>query len=423
MTATSAKEFQEAKFKNKFKKTPSNRSLFYIFELIAQFLIFTAFISCEQEKIILKISNINFPFINKVPQSGFVSNPISFCGIGEDVFVKSDAQVSKKSDSSVYETSFSLEEFNKLYDTVYSDSLNMNFHSNPILSHLNLPKPKMIVASNSELGFGDTGAAYRFFDNSIIVNENFLKEDIYLSYPKREEDCDFSIISISSELEKDLDFFKSDNISFETVKLNKKEKELYLKSCLAHELRHFFQQHLIASGEESSQDYISKNVRMANIFNQLISTMGESDGDALLVDTSYAQNYSPRMFLPQSLQFKYSCSDSDSRYMTLDDLYKSWEFCKGKYIPDSDICDLDEYLCNLSETYGDSFNEDLYLSVLSEFDAYNHELEYIYLHQKDYAQGARKFVLDLLIKNRQNTIVSSYSCANSNGQIPDSLKL
>ncbi len=377
----------------------------------------------------MKINSLCFNFTNGISQKNVCNATLSFCGKNEDVFEKSSSKVFGMSDASVCETVFTPQEIKKLYDSVFDEVLFRNCDSNPVFHQVNFKKPSINISPLSELAEVGAIATYKFLDNSITVSDKLLNEDIYCFCLKNKQsgNVDSSSLVFSSQLESELEYCKSENIPFELVKLNKKEKELFVCSCLAHELRHFMQYHMMASCSNASSEYIDKNIRMGNISNQLKSLYETFPETKEIADkipfesVDYAQNYSPKFLLPQSLPIKTSWLNSDSRYMQLGDLFGSWQKLKGSYIPENDDFDLNEYLASISDITPESYNQNNYYPDLAEIDAYNNQLEFIYANERKYSVGARKFVIDMMIKNLSDIFYNGYFSAIDNKNLPETL--
>ena len=378
----------------------------------------------------MKINSLCFNFTNGISQKNVCNGTLSFYGKSEDSFEKSSSKVSGKSDTSACKTVFTPQEIKKLYDSVFDEVLFRNCDSNPVFHQVNFKKPSINISPLSELAEVGAIATYKFLDNSITVSDKLLNEDIYCFCLKNKQsgNVDSSSLVFSSQLESELEYCKSENIPFELVKLNKKEKELFVCSCLAHELRHFMQYHMMASCSNASSEYIDKNIRMGNISNQLKSLYETFPETKEIADkipfesVDYAQNYSPKFLLPQSLPIKTSWLNSDSRYIQLGDLFSSWQNLKGSYIPENDNFDLNEYLVSISDITPESYNQNNYFPDLAEIDAYNNQLEFIYSNERKYSVGARKFVVDMMIKNLSDIFYNGYFSAIDNKNLPETLK-
>ena len=104
------------------------------------------------------------------------------------------------------------------------------------------------------------------------------------------------------------------------------------------------------------------------------------------------------------------------------DLFSSWQNLKGSYIPENDNFDLNEYLVSISDITPESYNQNNYFPDLAEIDAYNNQLEFIYSNERKYSVGARKFVVDMMIKNLSDIFYNGYFSAIDNKNLPETLK-
>ena len=190
----------------------------------------------------------NFSILKPLKQQE-QKTPAYFKGLQEDVFVKSTNTNSPIKASKV-EKNFDETHIKKLYDEAYNEAMAL---MPPIAKELNIKKPTLSFYDDErELS---KIASYDFYFNKIEISKYLIQKDFYLQYAK---DGDKKIpLEIVNE-----EFLKNINSqqNFEFVKLNDDEKEVYIKSCIAHELRHCVQEHLVNSCNKT-KDEMQKNIK------------------------------------------------------------------------------------------------------------------------------------------------------------------
>ena len=386
----------------------------------------------------MNISNVNFQFNSKVAPNKSASNSVLFSGNNDDLFVKTQILKEEKVSSSKYETALSCQELEKIYATTFENSIKMNYFSNPVLRYVNYKKPDIKIRTSEQIG-QRAAAMYNFPENTISILEKFVNEDIYFCYSLdgSSENINNLFTCTSSELD---DVINSQGNSFEVIKLNKKEKEIYLSNILSHELRHSFQNHLLASISNYSANFIDKNIAFTKFINKMMGIQKEAIAEAqkngvdipqelinqiYYVDTSYAEKYSPIKDISSSVDYKLSFLSNDNRSMKLVDLYKAWEKNTGKKMLDLIACDIDsdegvnEFVQNFSS--GDYYSESSYFSDLTELDAFNNQLEYFYLYNENSSQGARKIVIELMHKEMVEYVLKAFYYAEQEKTLPTTL--
>lgn len=365
----------------------------------------------------MNINTLDIPVKNKIISSNFNKNKTTSLPniLKEDTFVSSFKGITKKS--------LNIEDIKDIYDTVLRDCLKMNLFANPIIRNLKLEKPKIIIAHNSDM----TGiACYNFPSNTISINEKIIKNDLYLCYSEDKESGQITTfgVYVKDELKKGLEDLKSLNVPIKTLKLNEKEKEFYIATLLAHEIRHFIQSHVMASSEGISQLYTEEQIEAVNKFNEFVPSYNENlrqieqtvencrkrglkvipelieilntQKPKNYVDTTYAKNYRPNSLLDRYTPFKFSMLPLDTRTITPLDFYNA---SNEKMGPEKN-------------------NENAYYSNLIEIDAYNHGFEYTYATKSKYSQGVRKLVIDGLAQSAQKSSLLGISIAKQNRTLP-----
>ncbi len=156
-------------------------------------------------------------------------------------------------------------------------------------------------------------------------------------------------------------------------KLNDSEKELYISSVFAHELRHCIQTHLLCSTKGCMEEYKTYFTELKGALEELVEAkkemaalegkpyvQGEEDLD--LQSLNYGLNYKPKKVFDENALFKFSMLPKDNRYWSIK-----------------------EHLLSKSEQSkknGEYYNNPL------EIDAYNYEYEFLATQMKNYPKGA-----------------------------------
>ena len=211
----------------------------------------------------------------------------------------------------------------EIYDEVFEKTLKHN----PIAKELNFEKPKLAFVD-----LGNSDACYDFFSNTINIGSKYKEEHFaYQAFDEKGMLINTSVIS-KNYLDSSLDLIKQISSDFQVYKLNPQEQRLYLKSVLAHELRHWVQEHVLAStmGCEEHYDY------RVNLINQMISSLEELVECAKQVkskkkdvktyeerlakakkDYSYILNFKANRVLDENYNFKTSFTSFEDRYWSV----------------------------------------------------------------------------------------------------------
>lgn len=324
-------------------------------------------------------NNISNIFSTKLQQ---IKTSCNFCGGAklqtqptEDCFIRSTNLIKQITDKQRIE---------KLYDETYSEVINLISKTNPVVKDLNLNKPQIIIEEYSDT---EKGGAYSFIDNTISISKNVFDMSAYMLGTLDKDGNLESYLGLSSEKEKinRLKEAQQHAQTSELIKLSKEEQDIYVKSMLAHEIRHFIQEHLIASTEgcgEKQKAVINKFLKPATEelrkireeYIQLCKEAGiEPNKDISTEENNYYESYKPKTILPSNTKLKFSLFSDDNRYLSVKD-----HLLKSKLgITDS----------NVSVNFDDNY----YSSPL-EIDAYNFEKEFLYLYAND-DKSVRKNVI------------------------------
>ena len=368
----------------------------------------------------MNIKSLNFSTINKLTFKGIDNNRVNSNPITskQDAFVKTTQTEASKKD-------YSLDEVKKLYDSVLLDSLKLNFMTNPILKSVKLEKPKVGINSNPNF----IGAAsYNFTSNTVSVSEKVLKEDLFLCYSEGKNGITTLGILTDDKLKEEVENYKKLGVETKTLKLNEKEKEFFIASCLAHETRHFLQAHLIASADGLSENYKKEQIEATKEYNSIVSDFNRSlkeaqscANEAVLfgepvpkeikelletqkpmsyIDTKYAENYNPHKPLDPNTMFKFSALPQDKRSMTIENLYDAVH----RKVVTTTKQDKNEYYSNLTE-----------------IDAYNYGFEYTCATRRKFADGARQLVIEAIATDAQRSSALGMMYAKEENILPSTM--
>ena len=156
----------------------------------------------------------------------------------EDIFIKNSTNTKEIEKTKI------LEYANKLFDQIYDEHIEQTFKDNPELKGLTIEKPQIMFKDEDEnTQNNNIIATYNFANNRIEIAENF-NDNYYLLMEKDTNENLTYIAGICKESELNEN---KENGNIEAIKLNDKEKEIFLKSVFVHEFRHFIQEHLMES--------------------------------------------------------------------------------------------------------------------------------------------------------------------------------
>lgn len=264
--------------------------------------------------------------------------------------------------------------YDKTYETVMAQNL--------ITRELNITKPALDFSTEENRKEGAL-ATYRAGANNIIIQDGeFFKSDLYLC---KMTDKSGEIVDIRIFEEKYADEYSKKHPEFKMTreKLTDSEKELYISSTFAHELRHCIQNHLIASTDGCADKYKKWCLDYKTALEELVASKKEMaalegktyaayDEEKEIERLDYTLNYKPKKVFDKNTAFKYSLSPSDNRYWLVND-----------------------HLYTLSEEERAKDSLESYYNNPLEIDAYNYEQEFLITQTKKYPEGAlRKEILD-----------------------------
>ena len=303
---------------------------------------------------------------------------VSFNGLQKDTFVRSSS-TNPLAQTAATKKVFDEKYATKLYDQAYEETMAL---MPPTTKELNIEKPTFVF--NDDEDESSTIASYNFSDNQVEFSKKAMQQDFYIKYIKYENEK----IPINIVMEEDI---KDDNPeqNFEFVKLNDEEKEIYIKSCFAHELRHCVQNHLLFSCDklkdearqvydaklaEKTESIISVIDESIKLYQELLQSgvyiiEGEKVTDKLRElkldkqkhENPYYKRYEPAKILDENTLLETSISSTDNKplyFSTKEHLLKG----------------LQQQSENEENNSG---NYDIYLSYPHEIDAYNFQAKYL----------------------------------------------
>ncbi len=336
---------------------------------------------------LIRYQNYLNPLLNNVkPATQF---GVSKNALTADTFQKSKVE---KSDSHACEeigNRFSEQKIRHIFDEVYSDVIKTITKSNPVLNEIRFKKPEILFSDAEESS--QTQASYSFNDNVLKINKKIIDNDYFLICQK-DENASISEVFWNVTFGEDTDILlgkiKEDVPDAQAVKLTDDEKELYLRSVFAHELRHFVQSHLMASTDECYQIYKdAHNEKKKQVYEtsleiiSLSKEIQEIEPDFVppqidMSDFSYALNYKPQKILDKDTTIKFSILPDDTRFLSV----------RNNLLPDEI-----NGLQGIGRTDESSYEE--YLSSMIEIDAFNFQSEYLLKISGDENKEVRNDVL------------------------------
>lgn len=297
-------------------------------------------------------------------------NPYSFMGIKRKGFLPCDIFEKR-----VQSTSWDEKKLQEIYDKTYDEVLRQHKIIFPEFDKLKLTKPKIELRNLDE----ETTASYTFSDNKISFNPKRLKED-YFSVDIIEEGKIKQHISTltSTQLKKSKSIIEKTYGKTTSTKLTDKEKEAYISSCLAHELRHFIQNHIIVSTSGASDIQKEEYIKLYREIKTTLSSLDKTERKALgkfNIDEifKYVKRYKPKKLLSENTTLKYSIFDDDNRYWSV----------KNHLL----ISELERLR---SEEFGVNEN---YLASCTEVDAYRYEYEFFLSQIGEFSDEYREDIL------------------------------
>ncbi len=309
----------------------------------------------------VQVNFLNSYYFPKVPTGRiFIKNATfpNFKGLDKDTFIKSDSENAFLKENKI---NF-FNEIDNMFDKTYDTVLISTVKDNPILTNANIKKPKLEIM---DVGNKNTEAMYNFAENSIVVSERLLKNDYYIVKSKvLSDDAMAPVIRNKSGAEKLI----KDDSSLEAVKLSDKQKEIYINSILAHEIRHLIQYHLACSTKEGNESITGHYKRIKkqvdDYCNQMMqwgrTRLGVADKDLPFKkpDFSYAINFKPKEYISLNSRLKSRLSDDENKDYTAKDFVESIEASL------------------------ESGQKTDYYSRLTEADAHHYQMEYFLLNNE-----------------------------------------
>lgn len=299
--------------------------------------------------------------INAAPHNTLSPNMLSFKG---DRFERSSVNGTEGvKGAEAAENVWDETRIQKLYDEVYDDALDLI----DITKDLNIEKPKSIFSYDTSMS---ARMSYCFTSNELIFNMNKLKGDYYFCFLKDQNDNMYAYCGIHNkrQIEKDIERIKQAHPGYEfsSIKLTDIEKEAFIKSSIAHEIRHGVQCHLAASTRGCSGKH---KAFLTKIFEQT----KKSNEDYSTIE--YLDNFVPKKLIFEDEKLKYSLSPDDNRYLST----------KNHIL---------DYTIKLAYNIND---KSLYNSSPMEADANNYACEYfkILKNKPQYAE-IRSFIADYI---------------------------
>jgi len=267
---------------------------------------------------------------------------------------------------------------NKRIEDIYNRTYNTVMAQNPIVNELNLTKPKLNFYPDNSTN-ERTLLSYMGGVNEIKVQDkDFFTDKCYLCMinDKNGEVVDVQVLT---QQKADNYLKKHPNCTLTKTELNDSEKELYISSLLAHELRHCIQAHLLSSTKGCMDEYKGRFIEYEKSLRQMVELKKElakmegrayipSCEDEELNKLGYGLNYVPKKIFDENILFKYSILPSDNRYWSV----KNHFLPAGKKIQGGE-----------KEYYGSPL----------EIDASNYELEFFITEAAKYPKWALRDVI------------------------------
>ncbi len=291
------------------------------------------------------IKNIyNIQNINTVSNSSR-SNSLSFKG---DTFERSSVNKTAETKEASLEGVWNEARLQKLYDEVYEDTLDLI----SLTKDLNMEKPKSIFSYDKNMG---ARIRYRFTSNDLTFNMNKIKGNYYFCFMKDQHDniCVSCGIHNKRQIEQDIEKIKLANpkYRFASIELTDIEKEAFIKSLMAHEIRHSIQCHLTASTKGCSRKH---KAFLTKIFEQ---TKNPNDDYSAI---EYLDNFVPKKLILEDEKLKYSLSPDDNRYLSTKNHILDYTIKLVYNIGDNSLydaspmeADANNYACEYFETLKD----------------------------------------------------------------------
>ena len=311
------------------------------------------------------------------PQVPCYSQPTNDC------FIKT---TKAQATNSIKKTVLSAEQqaLEKLYNETYEEVLTDISETNPAIKEIILQKPNLNFI---DFDSNTQEAAYNFETNEIRLNNSLCQKKYLISVKDKEGNILVSNFVNENQLEsetKELKVLEIEN--YEIRELTKYEQDIYCKSIIAHELRHFVQEHLMAAtktiGEKhdkKAEEKITSIERMKEGYIQACKKEGKTPDENLLRENTTIYNgYKQNKIFPQNTTFKFSSNKNDNRYWSIEE----------------DFWTLTNYYMSLES--GDN-----YFPRPTEIDAFNYELEYFNKHSNK-LNLSEDFISEFTKKQKEN---------------------
>ena len=263
-----------------------------------------------------------------------------------------------------------------IFDETYKKVIEQHKQTNPITRDLNLQKPTIKF---EEEGL-NAAAAYSFCDNTVSISTINLKEDYYLvALVDKNGEIKNSIVTLpKSQLKQTMTLIGKNYKNTKAIRLTDKEKEVYIKATLAHELRHFIQAHLMASTQDCKDTLaVSYNELYKDI--KALQDDLKADGYENVVDLEerfkYSKNYQPKKILDKNSTLKFSLFSDDKRKWSIKDHM------------------LQSELAGLKDEISSNENTEEYLALPQEVDAFNYRYEYLLTQLGKYDENFREDIM------------------------------
>ena len=337
----------------------------------------------------------------------------------EDCFIKQkqDDPIQKYNASNVdidklFEI-YNLEELKNIFNNAYKPIREFNEIFNPIFKKLKIKKPSIKI---EDFQNANMRACYSFAENTISFSKQLLEEDLFLLCKKDENNKpkQFFGFCTESHLEQEAETISKEEGKIDIIKLTDKEKEFYICSLFAHEIRHVLQAHTVVSTDECIEQFKASLRANTDLITILKSQMKKSYNDLLkdmermkkegqeitpemlqLVeeckpdedkDYSYGLDYTPKEVLPSDSKIKFSVLMQDKRELSV----------KEDLLPAE--------ISKLIDDKGAGYKALSYICNLLEIDAFNHQFEFILSNSPENNSEMRKEVLSgMAIEAKKNS--------------------
>ena len=283
----------------------------------------------------------------------------------------------------------------QLYNETFEQAMSLMPHE---IQELDIEKPRLFFSQKNKLHSG-THATYDFVNNSIKIYEQMESDDFYICYKEDENGLltMFPTVIIGEEQLEKMGIVQGTH----TIKLSTEERNLYIKSVIAHEIRHCIQEHVLASCKstrnQTNKMYSDLQTRFSRIFESDITKMQVllrhfkspeiQDKAQRYIEyyqkcsqdmgNMYWKKYKPKKMLDGDFALKFSILDDDNRYFS----------AKKHFLPAKRNIPKDN-----------SEGKTRYYSNPFEIDAFNFQFEFLLWMQMQ-SDTTREDVTDLIAAN------------------------